>query len=59
MTDPKELGLPFGSWTLDRLQAYLNEKKKIRSVEVGSLSCSGVRARYFPRTERGPPSLAY
>ncbi len=29
MTDPKELGLPFGSWTLDRLQAYLNEKKKI------------------------------
>jgi transposase len=29
MTDPQTLGLPFGSWTLDRLQAYLNEKKKI------------------------------
>lgn len=24
---PQELGLPFGSWTLDRLQAYLQEKK--------------------------------
>src|SRR3954468_8422973 len=29
MTDPKELGLPFGCWTLDRLQAYLEEHKKI------------------------------
>jgi len=29
MTAPQTLGLPFGSWTLDRLQAYLNEKKKI------------------------------
>ena len=24
---PQELGLPFGSWTLDRLQAYLQEEK--------------------------------
>ena len=29
LTDPTELGLPFGSWTLDRLQAYLNEHKAI------------------------------
>ena len=29
MTVPQTLGLPFGSWTLDRLQAYLNERKKI------------------------------
>src|SRR3954463_3710960 len=29
MTDPRSLGLPFGSWTLDRLQAYLNEHRKI------------------------------
>ena len=29
LTDPTELGLPFGSWTLDRLQAYLNEHKGI------------------------------
>src|SRR3954453_13904390 len=29
LTDPKALGLSFGSWTLDRLQAYLNENRKI------------------------------
>ena len=29
MTNPKTLGLPFGCWTLDRLQAYLNEQKTI------------------------------
>jgi transposase len=29
LTDPRALGLPFASWTLDRLQAYLNEQKQI------------------------------
>jgi transposase len=29
LTDPQTLGLPFASWTLDRLQAYLNEIKGI------------------------------
>ena len=29
MTDPTSLGLPFACWTLDRLQAYLDEHKKI------------------------------
>ena len=29
LTDPQQLGLPFASWTLDRLQAYLNEVKGI------------------------------
>ena len=29
LTDPKDLGLPFGCWTLDRLRAYLNEQKGI------------------------------
>ncbi len=29
LTNPKSLGLPFGSWTLDRLAAYLNETKGI------------------------------
>src|SRR4051812_43960990 len=29
MTDPLSLGLPFASWTLDRLRAYLDEHKKI------------------------------
>jgi transposase len=29
LTKPDELGLPFGSWTLDRLAAYLHEEKGI------------------------------
>ena len=29
LTDPQTLGLPFASWTLDRLEAYLNEGKGI------------------------------
>ena len=29
LTNPKSLGLPFASWTLDRLEAYLNEDKGI------------------------------
>src|SRR5512142_1758143 len=29
LTNPKRLDLPFGCWTLDRLQAYLNEQKGI------------------------------
>jgi transposase len=29
LTDPRTLGLPFASWTLDRLEAYLNEEKGI------------------------------
>jgi len=29
LTKPEDLGLPFASWTLDRLQAYLGEDKGI------------------------------
>lgn len=29
LTKPDDLGLPFGSWTLDRLATYLNEQKGI------------------------------
>ena len=29
LTDPQTLGLPFASWTLDRLEAYLTEQKGI------------------------------
>jgi transposase len=29
LTDPKDLGLPLGCWTLDRLRTYLNEQKGI------------------------------
>ena len=30
LTNPQQLGLPFGSWTLDRLKLYLNEQKQIQ-----------------------------
>ena len=29
LTKPETLGLPFACWTLDRLEAYLNEQKNI------------------------------
>jgi transposase len=29
LTNPQGLNLPFGSWTLDRLETYLNEQKGI------------------------------
>lgn len=29
LTKPEDLGLPFACWTLDRLEAYLNEQKAI------------------------------
>jgi transposase len=29
LTNPRELGLPFAGWTLDRLQVYFNEVKGI------------------------------
>ena len=29
LTNPRNLALPFASWTLDRLEAYLNEEKGI------------------------------
>ena len=29
LSNPQTLGLPFASWTLDRLEAYLNEQKGI------------------------------
>lgn len=48
LTNPRDLGLPFASWTLDRLAAYLNEEKGIamkrsRSDEV--LLAEGLRWR--------------
>ena len=29
LTKPADLGLPFGSWTLDRLAAYRNEQRRV------------------------------
>ena len=49
LTDPKDLGLPFGCWTLDRLQAYLNEQKGIpikRSRIDEILVAEGLRWRH-------------
>src|SRR4051812_10230420 len=49
LTGPKGLGLPFGSWTLDRLQAYLNEQEGIpieRSRIDEILIAEGLRWRH-------------
>lgn len=48
LTNPKSLGLPFASWTLDRLEAYLNEQKSIpikRSRISEILIAEGLRWR--------------
>ena len=48
LTDPQELGLPFGSWTLDRLAAYLDEAEGIpikRSRIDELLTAEGLRWR--------------
>ena len=39
LTDPAELALPFGSWTLDRLTAYLHEAQglTISRSRIGAL----------------------
>jgi transposase len=49
LTDPQRLELPFGCWTLDRLQAYLNEQKGIpikRSRIDEILLAEGLRWRH-------------
>lgn len=48
LTKPAELGLPFASWTLDRLEAYLNEEKGLpikRSRISELLIAEGLRWR--------------
>jgi len=48
LTKPTELGLPFASWTLDRLEVYLNEDKGIpikRSRIDDLLLAEGLRWR--------------
>lgn len=46
LTNPRELGLPFGSWTFDRLEVYFNERlgiamKRSRMQEI--LAQEGLR----------------
>jgi transposase len=48
LTDPQTLGLPFGCWTLDRLEAYLHEQKGLpikRSRIDALLIAEGLRWR--------------
>ena len=48
LTPPEQLGLPFASWTLDRLEAYMNEQKGIaikRSRIDDLLIAEGLRWR--------------
>ena len=48
LSDPDTLGLPFGSWTLDRLAAYLHEVKGIamKRSRIGEiLVAEGLRWR--------------
>ncbi len=48
LTDPKRLDLPFGSWTLDRLAAYLAEHRGIgmKRSRIGEiLLAEGLRWR--------------
>jgi transposase len=39
LTDPQQLGQPFGSWTLDRLTIYLNEERgiSIKRSRIGEI----------------------
>lgn len=48
LTNPQQLGLPFGCWTLDRLEAYLNEERALpikRSRIDDLLIAEGLRWR--------------
>jgi transposase len=48
LTPPQELGLPFGSWTLDRLAAYLQEAEGVamKRSRIGELlQAEGLRWR--------------
>jgi transposase len=63
LTNPQDLGLPFGSWTLDRLTAYLNEDRgiAIKRSRIGEiLHAEGLRWRHQETWfgERPDPAFA-
>jgi transposase len=63
LTDPQDLGLPFASWTLDRLAAYLHETQGIpmQRSRIGEiLQAEGLRWRQQERWfgERPDPAFA-
>jgi transposase len=71
LTNPQDLGLPFGCWTLDRLEAYLNEEKDlpIKRSRIDELLIAeglrwrtqetwfGERAAVEAGTEQAAPSI--
>lgn len=62
LTDPQALGLPFGSWTLDRLAAYLQEEKGIamQRSRIGEiLQAEGLRWRKQETWFRERPDPAF
>ena len=58
LTNPQDLGLPFASWTLDRLTAYLNEERGIAiNAAASARSCTPrvrVGADKRPGSASGP-----
>jgi transposase len=61
LTSPRRLGLPFASWTLDRLAAYLLEQKGIamrRSRIDEILLAEGLRRQETWFGERVDPGFA-
>ena len=65
LTEPKSLGLPFGTWTLDRLEAYLNEERGLpikRSRISDILAQEGLRwrtqERWFTEKAELDPAFA-
>ena len=63
LSDPQDLGLPFASWTLDRLATYLQEEKgiAIKRSRIGEiLPADGVRWRHQETWfgERPDPAFA-
>jgi transposase len=65
LTDPQSFGLPFATWTLDRLEAYLNEHRGIpikRSRIADILATEGLRwrtqERWFTEKAELDPAFA-
>ncbi|MDQ3695560.1 MAG: helix-turn-helix domain-containing protein [Chloroflexota bacterium] len=62
LTDPQTLDLPFASWTLDRLAAYLNEEKglAVKRSRIGEiLVAEGLRWREQETWFGGRPDPAF
>ena len=63
LSDPQDLGLPFASWTLDRLATYLQEEQgiAIKRSRIGEiLQAEGLRWRHQETWfgERPDPAFA-